>query len=75
MDLQTRDVRGRKGRRSRAQALDGKEPSLLVDRLQAEVVKAYADPATAEKLEKAGLNAVHFQDNEQAIPEIRAALA
>jgi putative hydrolase of the HAD superfamily len=28
-----------------------------------------------EGARKAGLNAVHFQDNEQAIPEIRAALA
>jgi len=33
-------------------------PRPVIDRLQAEVVKAYADPATAEKLEKAGINAV-----------------
>jgi tripartite-type tricarboxylate transporter receptor subunit TctC len=33
-------------------------PSSVIGRLQAEVVKAYADPATAEKLEKAGINAV-----------------
>jgi putative hydrolase of the HAD superfamily len=28
-----------------------------------------------EGAEKAGINAVHFRDNAQAIPEIRAALA
>ena len=33
-------------------------PRAIIDRLQAEVVKAYADPATADKLEKAGINAV-----------------
>ena len=31
--------------------------------------------STAKAPEKAGMTAVHFQDNEQAIPEIRAALA
>jgi tripartite-type tricarboxylate transporter receptor subunit TctC len=33
-------------------------PRAVIDRLQAEVAKAYADPATAEKLERAGINAV-----------------
>ena len=33
-------------------------PRQVIDRLQAEVVKAYADPANADKLEKAGINAV-----------------
>src|SRR3954447_16632958 len=33
-------------------------PRPVIDRLRAEVVKAYADPMTAEKLEKAGINAI-----------------
>jgi tripartite-type tricarboxylate transporter receptor subunit TctC len=33
-------------------------PRAIIDKIQAEVVKAYADPATADKLEKAGINAV-----------------
>jgi tripartite-type tricarboxylate transporter receptor subunit TctC len=33
-------------------------PRAVVDKLQAEVVRIYADPATADKLEKSGINAV-----------------
>jgi tripartite-type tricarboxylate transporter receptor subunit TctC len=33
-------------------------PRAIVDKIQREVVKIYADPATAEKLEKSGINAV-----------------
>jgi tripartite-type tricarboxylate transporter receptor subunit TctC len=33
-------------------------PRAVIDKIQAEVAKAYADPATADKLEKAGLNPV-----------------
>jgi len=33
-------------------------PRAIIDKIQAEVAKAYADPATADKLEKAGINAV-----------------
>jgi tripartite-type tricarboxylate transporter receptor subunit TctC len=33
-------------------------PKALVDAIQAAVVKAYADPAVADRLEKAGINAV-----------------
>jgi tripartite-type tricarboxylate transporter receptor subunit TctC len=33
-------------------------PGAVIDRIQKEVVRAYADPATAAKLEKAGINPV-----------------
>src|SRR5262245_52035303 len=33
-------------------------PRPVIDKIQAEVVKIYADPSTAEKLEKSGINAV-----------------
>jgi tripartite-type tricarboxylate transporter receptor subunit TctC len=33
-------------------------PRAIVDKLQAEIVRIYADPATADKLEKSGINAV-----------------
>jgi tripartite-type tricarboxylate transporter receptor subunit TctC len=33
-------------------------PRVLVDKLNAEIVRIYADPITAEKLDKAGINAV-----------------
>jgi tripartite-type tricarboxylate transporter receptor subunit TctC len=33
-------------------------PRAVVDKIQAEVVRIYADPATADKLEKSGINAV-----------------
>ena len=35
-----------------------KTPSAIVDKIQQEVVRIYADPATAEKLAKAGIHAV-----------------
>jgi tripartite-type tricarboxylate transporter receptor subunit TctC len=33
-------------------------PRAVIDKIQAEVVKIYADPATADKLEQSGINAV-----------------
>jgi tripartite-type tricarboxylate transporter receptor subunit TctC len=33
-------------------------PRAIVDKIQREVVKIYADPLVAEKLEKSGINAV-----------------
>jgi tripartite-type tricarboxylate transporter receptor subunit TctC len=33
-------------------------PRAVIDKLNAEIVRIYADPATAEKLEKSGINAV-----------------
>jgi len=33
-------------------------PRAVIDKIQAEVVRIYADPATADKLEKSGINAV-----------------
>jgi tripartite-type tricarboxylate transporter receptor subunit TctC len=33
-------------------------PRAIIDKLQAEIVRIYADPATADKLEKSGINAV-----------------
>jgi len=33
-------------------------PRAVIDKLQAEIVRIYADPATADKLDKAGINAV-----------------
>src|SRR5262249_13996256 len=33
-------------------------PRAVIDKIQAEVVRIYADPAAAEKLEKSGINAV-----------------
>ncbi len=49
------------GESFKMQILRGEENDdevLSIDKIQAEVVKIYADPATADKLEKSGINAV-----------------